>query len=156
LTLEDTRTGYDELAAAFGERVARIVQENDFAQAGAATRPTGGHKQEVARSAAREVRGHHLNMTITSRCIVSRILTSDPRVACPAVETKRKAILDDLEAIAASPGSVAAISMRAGDDMLCHGHLSKPKTPQARTRRVFRLKAGHQMSGVFSPGVWAR
>jgi HD domain len=26
--LEDTRTGYDELAAAFGERVARIVQEN--------------------------------------------------------------------------------------------------------------------------------
>jgi (p)ppGpp synthase/HD superfamily hydrolase len=26
--LEDTRTGYDELAAEFGERVARIVQEN--------------------------------------------------------------------------------------------------------------------------------
>jgi hypothetical protein len=26
--LEDTRTGYGELAAAFGERVARIVQEN--------------------------------------------------------------------------------------------------------------------------------
>ena len=26
--LEDTRTGYDELAAAFGERVARIVQDN--------------------------------------------------------------------------------------------------------------------------------
>src|SRR6476646_10349067 len=26
--LEDTRTGYDDLAAAFGERVARIVQEN--------------------------------------------------------------------------------------------------------------------------------
>ena len=26
--LEDTGTGYDELAAAFGERVARIVQEN--------------------------------------------------------------------------------------------------------------------------------
>ena len=26
--LEDTRTGYDELAAAFGKRVARIVQEN--------------------------------------------------------------------------------------------------------------------------------
>jgi (p)ppGpp synthase/HD superfamily hydrolase len=26
--LEDTRTGYDELAAVFGERVARIVQEN--------------------------------------------------------------------------------------------------------------------------------
>lgn len=26
--LEDTRTGYDELVATFGERVARIVQEN--------------------------------------------------------------------------------------------------------------------------------
>lgn len=66
--LEDTRTGYDELAAAFGERVARIVQDNSDdmtlpTQAGAAARPAGGHKQKVARGAAREVRGYHLKPT---------------------------------------------------------------------------------------------
>ena len=46
--LEDTGTGYDELAAGIGERVARIVQENSddmtLPKAGGDA-PTGGHRQ---------------------------------------------------------------------------------------------------------------
>ena len=65
--LEDTRTGYDELAAAFGERVARIVQENsdDMTLPKPERRRArlAGISKKSARGAAREVRGYRLKPT---------------------------------------------------------------------------------------------